>query len=271
LQNLPGVVSAGTTNFLPATGATLRYQIALEGNGGQALSEDNGEITEGERTGSGGYHPALGIPLLAGGWWPPLRFAFKARRRALVNRAFADRYGPDLVGRHLAFDFDRGTDGYEIVGIVGDVIEDGRDAAPAPYVYACQSAGMWPDPDYVVRIDGDPRPLIPAIREAVHRIDPNRAVFGMKMLAEGLAGALDQPRLNAQMLTLFAGVAMMLAALGLYAVLMLIVSERTRELGVRMALGAAPAHVVRLVFAGACRLLLAGVVIGLVLTAGAAR
>jgi putative ABC transport system permease protein len=86
-----------------------------------------------------------------------------------------------------------------------------------------------------------------------------------------IAGALDQPRLNASMLTIFAAAAVALASLGLYSLLMLSVSERAREMGVRLALGAAPAQVVGLIIAGAGRLLAAGVTIGLALMVGAAR
>jgi putative ABC transport system permease protein len=266
LEQLPEVASAGLTNFLPATGATLRYQVNLEGF---ATSEDNGKVTVGVRTVSSGYLRALAVPLIAGTWCPPLRFDFKAPRKAMVNRAFAERYGRDLVGRHFAFDQNPGS--HEIVGIIGDLIEDGPGTPPGPYVYACASAGAWPDPEYVVRTRGDTRGVMSAVKQIVHGIDPNRAIFGMKMLDEVIAGALDQPRLNARLLSLFAAAALMLASLGLYSLLMLLVSERTRELGVRMALGAAPAHVIRLVFGGAGRLLASGVAVGLGLTFAVTR
>jgi ABC-type antimicrobial peptide transport system permease subunit len=110
-----------------------------------------------------------------------------------------------------------------------------------------------------------------AVREIVHRIDPNRAIFGVKMVDTVIAGALDQPRLNAGLLIVFAAAAIALASLGLYSLLMLLVSERAREMGVRMALGAAPVHVVGLVFAGAGRLLAGGITVGLALTVATAR
>jgi predicted permease len=269
LERLPGVVAAGMTNFLPATGATLRYQIALEGIASSDDNADHGKITVGERTVGGQYLRALNVPLVAGAWCPPLRRDATARPRALVNRAFADRYGPDLVGRHFAFDQVPGAQ--EIVGIVGNVIEDGPGSPAAPYVYVCAAAGGWPDPDYVVRSDGDPRLVLASIRQIVHAIDPGRAVFGVNMVENVFAGSLDQPRLNARMLSLFAAVAMTLASLGLYSLLMLVVSERTRELGVRIALGARPAQVVGLIVAGAGRLFATGIGAGLLLTLGAAR
>jgi putative ABC transport system permease protein len=110
-----------------------------------------------------------------------------------------------------------------------------------------------------------------AVRQIVRGIDPNRAIFGMRSVDEVLAEALDEPRLNAGVITMFAAAALALASLGLHSLLMLWVAERSRELGVRMALGAAPRQVVGLVVAGAARLLVGGVAAGLVLTLAVAR
>jgi putative ABC transport system permease protein len=140
-----------------------------------------------------------------------------------------------------------------------------------PYVYTCATAGGWPDPEYVVRTRSDPRALMAAVREIVHRLDPNRAVFGVRPVNDVIAGALDQPRLNATLLTTFAAAAIALVSLGLYSLLTLIVAERAREMGVRMALGASPSHVAALVLAGTGRLLAAGTLVGLALMAAVAR
>ena len=266
LEALPDVVAAGLANFLPATGATLRYQIALEG---AAPSEDNGKITVGQRTVSTGYLQAMGVSLIAGAWCPPLRLDFKTPGKTMVNRAFAQRHGFDVIGRHITFD-QFGTP-QEIVGILGNVAEDGPGTPAVPYVYSCQSAGAWPDPEYVVRTRGEPRAVMSNIREVIHRLDGTRAVFGVKPVNDVIAAALDRPRLNASMLGMFAAAAIALASLGLYSLLSLIVSERSREMGMRMALGAAPGHVARLVFAGTGRLLIGGMVMGVALMAGAAR
>jgi putative ABC transport system permease protein len=209
------------------------------------------------------------VPLVAGAWCPPLGRDFKAPLKAMVNRTFADRYGPNLIGRHLTFDQMPGS--HEIVGVIGDLIEDGARAALSPYVYTCAVAGAWPDPEYVVRTRGDGRGVMAAVREIVHHLDANRAIFGMQPVEAVVAGTFDQPRLNARMLSLFAGAAVALASLGLYSLLMLLVSERTRELGVRMALGAAPVQVIGLVAAGAGRLVATGVALGLALTFAGTR
>ena len=176
---------------------------------------------------SGGYLKAMGAPLIAGDWCPPLRLDPKAPLKSMVNRTFAQRHGFDLIGRHVSFD--QFGSAHEIVGIVGDVAEDGPAARAMPYVYACAFAGGWPDPEYVVRTRADQRALMSAARDLVRQLDPNRAVFGVRVVNDVIAGALDQPRLNASMLGMFAGAAIGLASLGLCSLLMLIVSERSRE------------------------------------------
>jgi putative ABC transport system permease protein len=133
------------------------------------------------------------------------------------------------------------------------------------------AAGSWPDPQYVVRSDGDPRALAGAVRELVKSLDPSRPVFGLKPLADVMDAALDQPRLNATALGTFAAAALGLAALGLYGLLMLLVAQRRRELGVRLALGASPRDLAQVVIAGAGRLVGAGIAAGLVLTLAAGR
>jgi putative ABC transport system permease protein len=154
---------------------------------------------------------------------------------------------------------------------VGNVIEDGPSAPAAPYVYICIPAGGWPDPEYVVRADGDPGALIASIRQLVRSLDATRPVFGVRRVDEIIGASLDQPRLNARLLSVFAGAALALAAVGIYGLLMLLIADRRRELGVRIALGASRGDLVRLVLAGAGRLITLGMAIGLILTVAAGR
>jgi putative ABC transport system permease protein len=110
-----------------------------------------------------------------------------------------------------------------------------------------------------------------AVRELVRSLDPTRPVFGMRPVAEVIAGSLDQPRLNARVLTIFAAAALALAALGLHGLLALLVAERRRELGVRLALGASSLDLVRLIVGGAGRLIGLGIACGLALTLAASQ
>jgi putative ABC transport system permease protein len=188
--------------------------------------------------------------------------------KALVNHRFADLYGEgrSMVGRHLRFVEDPNAPPTEIAGVVGDIREDAWNTAPVPYAYACIVPGGWPDPEYVVRTHGDPRTLLQAISPLAHRVDPTRAVFGVKMLSEVLESSLDQPRLNTRLLLVFAVAALALASIGLYGLVTVIVTARTREIGVRMALGAQPSQILAQFVVSIGRLLAAGIASGLVLT-----
>lgn len=263
LQQLPGVREAGFTNFLPATGATLRYQVHVDGLSG---TDANGLLTVGSRSVSPGYLRALQIPLVAGEFCPEVHPGGAGPRAAMVNRQFVDVYagGANIIGRNLTIA--EGGSTWRIVGIVGDVIEDGPSAPFAPYAYVCLPAGGWPDPEYVVRATGSPQVAIAGLRQLVRRLDPNRPLFGIRPVEEIIGESLEQPRLNARLLALFAGAALGLAALGLYGLLTLVVAERRRELGVRMALGASQSAVMSLVVSGAGRLVAIGLGAGLVLT-----
>jgi hypothetical protein len=239
-----------------------------EGGDGNEGSDGSGKITVGERSITTGYLKALGAPMLAGQSCPDLDAVSNGGPKALVNRRFADLYGKNqnLVGRHIrGFEDPKGPP-TEIVGVAGNMREDALNSAPVPYVYVCIVPGGWPDPEYVVRTHGDPRGLLQEIQPLVHNIDPARAVFGVKTLEQVLDGTLDQPRLNTRMLALFALAAMALAAVGLYGLVSLVVTARTREIGVRMTLGAAPLQIMAQIAAGVAPLLGAGIAAGLVLT-----
>jgi putative ABC transport system permease protein len=266
LGRLPGVQAAGLTNFLPATGATLRFEAALEGASGDA---DTGKTLVGERTLGGDYIQALRIPVLQGHACPELRMDFKAPTKALVNQRFVDRFanGASVIGRHLSFGRQVPGNGSEIVGVVADAKEDGLDAPAYPYVYDCLSAGSWPDPEYVVRTAGDPRAIMAAVRQVVRNIAPNRAVFGVQTLQRSMETSLNTPRLSAEVLALFAATALVLAAVGLYSLVMLAITAQTKEIGLRVALGAEPSRIVAGVIYDAAKPVLLGLAAGSVLAA----
>lgn len=264
LAQLPHVQAAGMANFLPATGATLRYQVRVDGLGGPNADRS---INVGARMISPGYLRAMRAPLVAGSWCatpPPADWT--APRGAMVNRRFVDALagGQNLVGRQLHIV--QGGAPFTIAGVIGDLAEDGHATTPVPYVYTCDPPGAWPDPEYVARTS-DARAFAADLRHIVRELDANRAVFGFKPLEQVLDAALDRPRLDAAMLGIFAGAAVLLAAIGLYSLFMLVVSERSREMAVRLAVGATPRQLMRLVMTDAGRLLVTGIVLGVALTA----
>ncbi|MGH9418167.1 MAG: ADOP family duplicated permease [Terriglobales bacterium] len=268
LDHLPGVVAAGFTNFLPASDATLQYQILLQGLAGPA---QNGAFSAGERSVSPGYFASLKVPIVAGGDCPamPIMTDAEVAGTALVNESFVRTYlrGQAAVGREWKVAQDGPTAPWSrIVGVVGDVRENSLAEAPTPFIYACIPAGGWPDPNYVVRTAGGAGPTLAALRGLVAKSAPGRALFGVEPLTQLLAAGLAQPQLEADCLAMFAGFALLLAAVGLYGLISLMVLAQRRELGVRLALGARPSQLARTVLAGAARLVGWGAAAGLLLT-----
>lgn len=265
LERLPGIEAIGVVNFLPVGGAPWRREVAVEG----LSPADSGQTLDvGSRTIGAGYLQAIRVPLLIGSWCPA--FNSEAPRSVMVNDAFARRFAnpTNLVGQTLRLPEFPVT--YTIVGVIGNVAEDGPAVAASPYIYLCARPGDWPDPEYVVRAK-NPAVVVSSLRAAIREIDPTRAVFRVRPLSEVAASATDQPRISMGLIAAFAAAAMLLAGTGLYGLFTLVVAETRREMGVRLALGAAPRQLVRLVCAGAGRLLAIGIVLGLALTAGAGR
>jgi hypothetical protein len=227
-------------------------------------------MTVGTRMIGGGYLRAIRAPLLMGSWCPALTMDFARPHEAMVNKRFLEMYAPtgNLVGGSIRVLVGPGVP-LTIVGVVGDLAEDGQATTASPFVYTCDSAGAWPDPEYVVRT-ADASAFQSDLRRVVSELDPSRAIFGLRPLQAVLDAALDRPRLNATMLGVFASAAVTLAAIGLYSLFMLVVSERSREMAVMLAIGAEPRQMIRLVLSGAGRLLACGLALGVGLMAAAA-
>ena len=268
LGELPHVQAAGMTNFLPAPGGSLRYSVRVAGLTGPNA---DGTMTVGSRTVTEGYLRAIRVPLVAGSLCPPFRMDDKSRS-VMVNQRFVDMHAPtqNLVGRVLEIVQSGCGATYTITGILGTMVEDGPAVSPVPFAYVCSPPGWWPDPEYVVRT-ADTRALARDLRQIVNGIDPTRAIFGLRPLRDAVDGAFDQPKLDAAILTSFASAALALAGIGLYSLFTLVVSDRTKEIAVRLAVGASPSEMIRLVATAAARLLASGIVLGILLTAAADR
>ncbi|HKD10384.1 MAG TPA: ABC transporter permease [Bryobacteraceae bacterium] len=250
----PGVEAAGFANFLPASGATLRYQYRF----------GNGEpITAGERSVTRDYFRAIGVPILAGDSCPPFRAVASRQPAALLNQAFVKQYLNDASPVGRTFSMQDTSRPFEVVGVVGNVREDALNSAPVPYVYICLGPGNWPDPEYVVRSTGAPGGVFAGIRSAVHRVDSSRALFGLDTLSNVVNSTLDQPKLDAEALGFFSFAALLLAGVGIYSLVTLLAISKTREIGVRMALGAQPQQVTALLFRIALQFVVGGMAVGL--------
>src|SRR6185503_3644990 len=265
-RNIPGVTNAGFANFLPASNATIRYQVDLGAGAASDRANGRDHLTVGERSITDGYLPALGAHMAAGTTCPNLAVVQANAPKVLVNRRFVQEYagGRNVVGQLMHWTTDRPTmPASEIVGVVDDVREDNLRTPAVPYVYSCIVAGGWPDPEYVVRTNGNPRALLAAIRGAVHDVAPARAVFGLMTLQDDLDDTLDQTRLQTTVIAAFGLAAVALAVIGLYGLVALAVATRRREIGIRIALGASPRRVVGEVAAHVGWLLAGGAVVGL--------
>lgn len=188
----------------------------------------------------------------------------------LINRSFADTYlaGSTAIGHHLELvDNPFHLPPAEIRGIVGDAREEGLNREPGPTVYYCSSAPV-PDPFYLVRTRTAPMVMARTIRQKVHELEPARSVFDLSPLDEHLNEAFAENRLRTVLLTFFALTAVCLACVGLYGTLSYSVSMRRREIGLRLALGAMPAQIVKHFLLRGLGVSLAGCVIGCGLALG---
>src|SRR5215472_1184894 len=153
---------------------------------------------------------------------------------------------------------------FTIVGVVGDVRDQVLNQQTPTLYYAIPQRGSWPLMDVVVRADGSPEALLPNIRQRIAKTDASLALANVNTMDQWLSNSAAQPRLNTVLLTTFAVVALVIAAIGIYGVLAYSVNQRTREIGLRMALGATPARVLNLIVHEGMKMVLAGVVLGLV-------
>ena len=181
----------------------------------------------------------------------------------VVNQAFVARYfpGEDPIGRRVLFGRDAA---HEIVGVVADMRYRSVEAPADPtfYLPLTQNAERWPFLSFTVWSDGDAAATAGLLRDAIRAADPNQAVTRLRSYDEIVSTALSARRFNTTLVVLFAGAALLLAGVGTYGVMALAVSTRTRELGVRAALGARPADLLRLVVGQGARLTAMSVVLG---------
>jgi putative ABC transport system permease protein len=182
----------------------------------------------------------------------------------------ARRYWPDedAVGGRLRV----GEDAWRtVVGVVGDVRHTGLDEEPKPEMFYPFLQSPLSFMTLTVRSTADEKSLMPAIQREIRAVDPDQPVFGIKTMDELISESVSPRRLNTILLTTFAAVALLLAALGIYGVMAYSVSQRTHEIGIRMALGARPGDVLRMIVGQGMILTLAGICIGLIAAFGLTR
>jgi len=255
LVALPGVRAAGAISRLPVTGTYHMWDARRTD-----LSPERETLSQ-QRVVEGRYFDAVGIPLIRGRVFGPDDDA-KAPPRVVVSQELVRQMFPseDPIGQRLRV---AGAQ-REIIGVVGDVALGPR-AAPRPYVYHSHSqfAGdrNWALTE-VVALDRDPQSFLSDARRELSRIDPELVLYEPQMLEKVIGGGVAQERFALLLIASFAALALVLAAVGLYGVLGYSVSRRTREMGIRLALGATPGSVRSLIVRDGWRLAVAGIVLG---------
>jgi len=263
VRALPGAVSAAGVWPLPLGGDSAVVAFNIEERPAAQPNRPHARMA----FATPGYFSTAGIPLLKGRFFTELDDA-KAPRVLIVNKAFADKYfpGEDALGKRITSG--AGVPGEppspeEIVGVVGSAKLFALDAEPQPIYYFPYKQLPWRPPAMIVRTTVPPQTLESAIRAQVAALDPAIPVFQVSTMEELLSVQLTEQRFLTLLLGCFAGVALLLAMVGLYGVMAYAVTRRTREIGVRIALGASRSMVLSMVLKEAVVLLAAGLVLGL--------
>ncbi|HMY72341.1 MAG TPA: ABC transporter permease [Blastocatellia bacterium] len=261
MQTLPGVESAGAVSFLPLAAPHAGTNIEIEGRP---------KLPPGQQLGTGvivtdaNYFKTMQIPLKRGRLYTNQEAA-EMRHVVVVNESFARKNfpGEDPLGKRVVIYMKDDNQPCEIIGVVGDTKHMTLDAESQPISYWPHSELAYNSMSFVLRTKGEATAVAAAAREVIRKLDPEQPVADVRTMESLLGRVVARQRFNTLLLTIFAGVAALLAAVGIYGVMAYSVAQRTHEIGVRLALGARKADVLRLVVKRGMTLSLAGVGIGL--------
>jgi putative ABC transport system permease protein len=258
VSSSPGVQAVGATNLLPIQQTGTNGEITIEGK--PPDPSGHGPLVE-YRFATPDYFRALGIPLITG------RFFTEQDQQntepvLIVNQTFARLLLPDedpLGKRVLNF----GPNGATIIGVVGDVRQSGLTNAIRPELFMPYTQGIWARTmSVVVRGASDPVKLTALVRGVVQEVDPNQPIYGVQTMEDVISGSMSSQHLNMVLFGIFAAMALILALIGIYSVMSYTVTQSTREIGIRMALGAQARDVLKLIVWHGLALTLIGILLG---------
>ena len=267
---IPGVLDASAVTELPASGGSMNRGFVIEG---RPAPQRAGDLTVEYRVIEPRYFAAMGVPVLRGRAFSTAD-APTTLRVAVISERMARQHwaADDPIGARVALgDPAKPESWHTIVGVVGNVAHFGLASAPMPEIYVPLAQSPAHSMYLVLRAGGDPSSIGPALRAAVSTIDAAQPVTDVRMMTQRLNGSVARQRFVTTLLALFAGIAVFLAAIGVYALMATIVQARTREIGLRMALGARATVLVRMLVLRGLRLVAAGMALGLAISFAATR